>query len=183
MQGIEPSEKKKHSEMWKRSREGPENPLLPTGGEKAGYVFTKEMMELAPFPKIFATGPDDPLSNRNCFYCKLCKRNISMRTRGLYELKSHFQRDCHFRVDQRLREKTCPGKVRGRDGKMLYVSKLETDREMSMELDLSSLSHQKPFYYDVLEGKPFVFTTEEARNRIQINLLLYCWKVGDKVGL
>ena len=108
--------KKKKSKMWKWSRKVRQNPLLPTGDDKGEYVFTEEMLELAPFAKVFATGRDDPFNNRYSSYCRLCKKNISMRTRGLYELKRHFQRDCHFRSDQRLREKICPGKVRGGDG-------------------------------------------------------------------
>ena len=75
LQQIKRSEKKKRqSKMWKWSREGRQNPLLPTGDDKGGYVFTEEMLELAPFAKVFATGPDDPLNNRYCFYCKLCKK-------------------------------------------------------------------------------------------------------------
>ena len=129
---------------------------------------------------MFSTGPDDPLNNRYCFYCMLCKRNISMRTRGLYELKRQFQRDYRFRADQRLREKICPGKFRGRDGRVLYGSKLEAERELYMELDLPDLSHKRPFYYDVLEEKPFIFTTEEARIRIQNNLLTIFLKIGGQ---
>ena len=134
-QQIKRGEKKKRqSKMWNWSREGRQNPLplLPAGDDKGGYVFTEEMLALAPFAKVFATGPDDPLNNRYSFYCMLCKRNISMRTLGLYELKRHFQPDCHFREDQRLREKICPGKVRGRDGRVLYGSKLEAEREVYM---------------------------------------------------
>ena len=85
--------KKRQSKMLKWSREGRQNPLLPAGDEKGGYVFTEETLELAPFAKVFATGPDDPLNNRYSFYCVLCKRNILMRTRGLYKLKRHIQRD------------------------------------------------------------------------------------------
>ena len=103
-----------------------------------------------------------------------------MRTRGLYKLKRHFQWDCRFRADQRLVEKICPGKTRGRDGKLLHGSKLEAEREMYMELDLPDLSHKRPFYYDVLEGMPLTFTTEEARIRIQINLLTIFLKTGGK---
>ena len=97
------------------------------------------MLDVAPFAKVFATGPDNLLSNRNCFYCMLCKRNISMRKSGNYELKRHFQRDCHFRADQRLRKKFCRGKVGGQDGRLLYGSKLEAERELYMELDLPNL--------------------------------------------
>ena len=50
-----------------------------------------------------------------------------------------------------------------------------------MELDLPELSNKRPFYYDVLEGKPFTFTTEEDRVRIQINLLTIFLKSGGQL--
>ena len=111
----------------------------------------------------------------------LCRRNISIRTRGLYELKRHFQRDCHFRADQRFRTKYCPGKVRGRDGRVLHGSKLEAERELYMDLDVPDLDFKRPFYYDVLEGKPFTFTTDESCVRIQINLLMTFLKIGGQL--
>ena len=104
-----------------------------------------------------------------------------MKTRGLYELKRHFQRDCHFRADQRLREKICPGKVRGHGRRLFYGSNLEAEREVYMELDLPEFLHKIPFYYDVLEGKPFMFTTEEDRIRIQINFLTIFLKSGGQL--
>ena len=100
LQQIRLNQKKKKSSSCKWSREGQLSPLLPNGDDKGGCVFTEEMLELAPFAKVLATGPDDPLQNKYCFYCKLCRRNISMRTRGLFELKRHFQRECHFRAYQ-----------------------------------------------------------------------------------
>ena len=146
LQQIKSSQKKKkksHSCKW--SREGRLNPFLPSGDDRGGYVFTEEMLELAPFAKVFATGPQDPLENKYCFYCILGRRNISMRTRGLNELKRHFQTNCHFRADQRFREKYCTGKVRGCDGRVLYGSKLEAEREVYMELDVPDLDFKKPF--------------------------------------
>ena len=131
------SSQKKMSRSCKWSKEGRLNPLLTNGDDKGCYVFTEEMLELAPFARVFATGPEDPLGNMYCFYCMLCRRNFLMRTRGLYELKRHFQRDCHFRADQLFREKYCPGKFRGRDGRVLYGSKLEAEREIYMELVVS----------------------------------------------
>ena len=81
LQQIRSSQKKK-SRSCKWSKEGRLNPLLPYGDEKGGYVFTEELLELASFAKMFATGPQDPLENKNCLYCMLCRQNISMRTRG-----------------------------------------------------------------------------------------------------
>ena len=52
--------KKRQSKMWKWSKECRQNPQLPTGDDKGGYLFTEEKLELAPFAKVSATGPNDP---------------------------------------------------------------------------------------------------------------------------
>ena len=41
-----------------------------------------------------------------------------------------------------------------------------------MHLDVPELDHKRPFYYDVVEGKPFIFTSASSRTLIQIELLL-----------
>ena len=87
------------------------------------------MLALAPFAKVFAIGPEDPLKNRPCFFCMLCIKNNSMKSRGLYELKRHYPRGYHLRIDQHLRERYCPGKVRGSDARELYGVKLEKGHE------------------------------------------------------
>ena len=125
---------KKANNPFRWSRKGRPIPFPKCGEESGGYVFTEEMLALAPFAKVFATGPEDPLKNRHCFFCMLCKKNTSMKSRGLYELKRHYQRDCHLRIDQRFREKYCPGKMRGRDARVLYGVKLEKEREQCMSL-------------------------------------------------
>ena len=96
-------------------------------------------------------------------------------------MKNHYQRDCHLRTDQRFRESYCAGKVRGRDARVLYGAKLEKEREQYMELDVPDLCYKFPFYYDVVEGKPFTFTTESTRIRIQIELLLIFLKSGGQL--
>ena len=116
---------KKANDPFRRSRKGRPNPLLKCGEESGGYVFTEEMLAFAQFAKVFATGPEDPLKNRHCCFCRLSKKNISMKSRGFHELKRHYQRDGHLRIDQRFRERYCPSKVRGRDARVLYGVKLE----------------------------------------------------------
>ena len=172
---------KKANNPFRWSRKGRPNPLPRCGEESGGYVFTEEMLALAPFAKVFATGPEEPLKKRHCFFCMLCKKNISMTSRGLYELKRHYHRDCHLRTDQRFREKNCPGKVRGKDARVFYGVKLEKELELYMELDVPDLCYKRPFYYDVIEGKPFTFTTESTRIRIQIELLLIFLNSGGQL--
>ena len=61
------SDARKKGELYKWSREGRPTPFLPNGSDGGGYVFTEEMLEISPFAKIFATGPENPLKNRHCF--------------------------------------------------------------------------------------------------------------------
>ena len=81
-----------------------------------------------------------------------------------------------------MKEKIWPGKVRGVDGMVLYGFNLEAEHELYTEIDLPHLSHKRLFHYDVLEGKPFTFTTEEARICIEINMLIIFLKSGDTFG-
>ena len=172
---------KKTNNLFRWSRKGRPNPLPKCGEEIGVFVFTEEMLAVAHFAKVFATGPEDPLKNRHCFFCMLCKKNVSMKSRGLYELKRHYQRDCHLRLDQRFRDKYCPGKVRGRDARVLYGVKLEKEREQYMELDVPALCYKRPFYFDVIERKAFTFTTEPTRIPIQIELLFIFLESGGQL--
>ena len=152
-------------------KKGRPNPISPSGSDSGGYVFTEEMLEIAPFAKIFATGPEN-LKNRYYFFCMICRRNVSMKSLDLYELKRHFQREHHLRADQRFRARYHPSKVRGSDGRTLYGLRLEAEKELFMHLDVPELDHKRPFYKDVVEGKPFTFTSASSRTLIQIELLL-----------
>ena len=172
---------RKKCELYRWSREGRPSPISPSGSDGGGYVFTEEMLEVAPFAKIFATGPENPLKNRHCVYCMLCRRNVSMKSRGLYELRRHFQREHHLRADQRFRARYHPSKVRGSDGRTLYGSKLEAEKELFMHLDVPELDHKRPIYYDVVEGKPFSFTSANSRTLIQIELLLSFLRGGGQL--
>ena len=83
------SNARKKSNFYKWSRESRPNSLSPSGSDDGEYVFTEEMLEIAPFAKIFAPGPENLLKNRHCFFC-ICRRNESMKFWGIYELKRHF---------------------------------------------------------------------------------------------
>ena len=59
------SDARKKGELYRCSREGRLNPILSSGSDGGGYVFTEEMLEIAPSAKIFATGHENPLENRH----------------------------------------------------------------------------------------------------------------------
>ena len=175
------SDARKKCELYRWSREGRPKPISPSGSDGGGYVFTEEMLEVAPFAKIFATGPENRLKNRHCFYFMLCRRNVSMKSRGLFELKRHFQREHHLRADQRFCARYHPSKLRGSEGRTLNGSKLEAEKELFMHLDVPELDHKRPFYYDVVEGKPLTFTSANSRTLLQIELLLIFLRGGGQL--
>ena len=145
-------------------------------------MITEEMLEIVPFAKIFATGPANPLQNRHCFFCLICWRNVSMKSR-VYELKRHFQREHQLRADQRFGALCHPSKVRESDGRTLYGSKLEAEKELFLHLEVPKLDHKRQFYYDVVERKPFTFTSTNSRTLIQIELLLIFLKGGGQLWI
>ena len=111
------------------------------------------------------------------------RRNESMKSRGLYESKGHFQPEHHLRADHRFRARYRPSKLRGSDERTLYGSKLEAKKELFMHLEVPELDHRRPFYYDVIEGKPFTFTSAKLRTLIQIELLLILLRGGGQLWI
>ena len=174
------SDAQKKGILYKWSREGRANPISPSGSDDGGYVFTAEMLEIAPFAKMFATGPKNPLKYRHCLFCMICRRNLSMKSWGLHEWKRHFQREHHLKADQRFRARYHPSKVRGSVGRTLHGSKLEAEKELFMHLEVPGLDHKRPFYYDFI-GKPFIFTSASSRTLIQVEVLLIFLKSGGQL--
>ena len=105
----------------------------------------------------------------------------SLKSRSLYELKRHFKREHHLRADQRFRARYHSSKVRGSDRSTLYGSKLEAEKELFMHLDVPELDHKRPFYYDVVEGKPFTFPMASSRTLIQSEFLLIFLRGGGEL--
>ena len=50
-----------------------------------------------------------------------------------------------------------------------------------MHLEVPELDHKRPFYYDVVEGNPFTFTSANSRTLIQIELLLIFLRGGGRL--
>ena len=64
----------------------------PTFKMKKGYA----VGELAQF---FVTGPTDAANKLSEFYCRVCRKDVSVLTHGEYEIIRHFQGRRHFARD------------------------------------------------------------------------------------
>ena len=58
--------------------------------------------------QFFVTGANDAAGKPSHFYCRVCRKDVSVLTHGAHEILRHYQRVNHFARDQRFRLET-PG--------------------------------------------------------------------------
>ena len=110
---------------------------------KKGYA----VGELAQF---VVTGPTDAANKLSEFYCRVCRKDVSVRTHGEYEIIRHFQGHRHFSRDQRLRLETPGWRVLDFDGNPLPEDELERQRDRIMLAPLVVRDREYPFREDLI---------------------------------
>ena len=110
---------------------------------KRGYA----VGELAQF---FVTGPTDAANKLSEFYCRVCRKDVSVLTHGGYEVIRNFQGHRHFARDQRLRLETPRWRVLDIDGNPLPEDELERRRERIMLAPLAVRYRDYPFREDLI---------------------------------
>ena len=110
---------------------------------KKGYA----VEELAQF---FVTGPTDAANKLSEFYCRLCRKDVSVLTHGSCEIIRHFQGLRRFARDQRLRLETPGWRVLDFDGNPLPEDELERQREKIMLAPLLIRDREYPFREDLI---------------------------------
>ena len=125
----------------------------------------------------------------------MCQVNVLMPARRIYEIESHYQSPKHRRQDWNYWKKDCVNALMGKDAGVLHGDRRVAERENYLDWGFRrwTTGHRRPFHYDVVEGKLFVFTRVEVdRVRIQVQLLMtflisgrHIWVLEDfwtKVG-
>ena len=79
--------------------------------------------------RFFVTGPSDAFNMPSHFYCRLCRKNVSVLTHGHHEVLRHFQGRGHFAREQRLRLETTGWRVLVFEGNPLNEEELKRQRE------------------------------------------------------
>ena len=78
---------------------------------------------------FFVTESSDAANTPSLFYCRMCRKNVSVLTHGHHEMLRHFQGSRHFARDQRLRLETPGWRVLNFHGDPLCEDELERQRE------------------------------------------------------
>ena len=100
--------------------------------------------------QFFVTGPLDVASKPSYFYCRICRKDVSVLTHGHPENLRHFQGSKHIPRDQRLRLETPGWEVLDCGGNAMSPAEVERQREKIMSAPLVMRDREYPFSEDVI---------------------------------
>ena len=182
-----------------RTQTSPAPPLASSSGkapkrkrrkQTRGVPMREEFFSKIGWTRSFISGPADPLHNPNMVWCHICKKNISVKTKGTLEILRHHRTEKHLRRDQRWRYEhlksvhSVSGKVqqrvRGRNGKILSEIELAKEMRHFMHVELVDIGERFPFYDDFIKGTSTTLVTPESRAKTQIHLIgNFVQQLGD----
>ena len=100
--------------------------------------------------QFFVTGATDAAGKPSHFYCRVCRKDVSVLTHGPHEILRHYQGVKHFARDQRLRLETPGWRVLDFEGNPLSESELERRRESILQGPLVVRDREYPFVEDLI---------------------------------
>ena len=106
--------------------------------------------------RFFVTRPSNAANIQSHFYCRMCRKNISVLTHGHHEVLLHFQGSRHFARDQRLRLETPGWRVLDFRGNPLNEDELERQRERIRKRPLVVRDREHPFAEDLITDEAVV---------------------------
>ena len=182
-----------------RTQTSPAPPLASSSGkapkrkrrkQTRGVPMREEFFSKIGWTRSFISAPADPLHNPYMVWCHICKKNISVKTKGTLEILRHHRTEKHLRRDQRWRYEhlksvhSVSGKVqhrvRGCNGKILSEIELAKEMRHFMHVELVDIGERFPFYDDFIKGTSTTLVTPESRAKTQIHLIgNFVQQLGD----
>ena len=99
--------------------------------------------------QFFVTGTIDVAGKPSHFFCRVCRKDVSVLTHGPHEILRHYQGVKHFARDQRLRLETPGWRVLDSEGNPLSESELERGKEHIPRGPLVVRDREYPFADDL----------------------------------
>ena len=132
--------------------------------------------------RFFLTGPLDAANMPSHFYCRLCRKNVSVLTHGRHEMLRHFQGRRHFARDQRLRLETPGWRVLDFQGNPLNEDELGRQREKIQKGSLVVRDREHPFAEDLITGEAGVIDPQLPA-QAKVSCLVDALKMRSSYGL
>ena len=134
------------------------------------------------FAGFFVTGPTDAAKMPSHFYCRLCRKNVSVLTHGHHEVLRHFQGSRHFPRYQRLRLETPGWRVLDFHGTPLSKDELERQREKIRRGPFVVRDREHPFAEDLITDEAGV-VDPQLPVLTKVSCLVDALKMGGSYGL
>ena len=100
--------------------------------------------------QFFVTGATDAAGKPSHFFCRVCRKDVSVLTHGPHEILRHYQGVKHFARDQRLRLETAGWRVLDFEGNPLSETELERRRVQILGGPLVVRDREYPFAEDLI---------------------------------
>ena len=102
---------------------------------------------------FYVTGLTNVATKPSHFYCRICRKDVSVLTHGHHESLRHFQGSKHFPRDQRLRLETPSWELLDYEGNVMTPAEVERQREKILRAPLVVRDREYPFSEDVIVDK------------------------------
>ena len=132
--------------------------------------------------RFFARGPSDAAKMPSHFYCRVCRKNVSVLTHGHHEVLRHFQGSRHFARDQRLRLETPGWRMLEFHGNPLTEIELERQKEKIKKGLLVVRDREHPFAEDLITDEAGV-VDPQLPVLAKVSCLVDVLKMGGSYGL
>ena len=110
----------------------------------------KRAWETSDVGRLSVTGPTDVATKPSHFYCRICRKDVSVLTHGHHEILRHFQGSKHFPREKRLRLETPSWEVLDYEGNVMSPAEVERQREKIMRAPLVVKDREYPFSEEVI---------------------------------
>ena len=120
------------------------------------------MREEIRWTRSFISGPAYRLHNPHMVWCHVCKKKVSIKSKGPYEILRHHRTERHPRRDERWRYEQLKSvdpitgkvqhRVRGGHGKILTNMKLTNELPKFIHSELVDIGERFHFYEDFIKG-------------------------------
>ena len=129
---------------WLRSKSFPSSCAIKA------HIQTEEGVGSNEVGQFFVTGATDAAGKLSRFFCRVCRKDVSVLTHGPHEMLRHYQGVEHFARDQRLRLETPGWQVLDFEGNPLSESELQRRRRHILRGPLVVRDREYPFAEDLI---------------------------------
>ena len=100
--------------------------------------------------RFFVTGTTDASGKPSHFYCRLCRKDVSVLTHGMHEILRHYQGTKHFPRDQRLCLETLGWRVLDFEGNVMRDEEVARQRDRFLKGPQVVRDRDYPFSEDLI---------------------------------